>query len=102
MLTALLSGRWRISEQKMYELVLHPVRLRIITALHGRKMTPGELAEDLPDVPQATLYRSARQSRTSGIITEKERNDEPKTVPPRAVLCCIGINNTPYPLCHGL
>lgn len=39
-------------------LVLHPVRLRIIQALMGaRQLTPQQLAEALPDVPQATLYR---------------------------------------------
>src|SRR5690606_23884278 len=40
------------------DLILHPVRLRIITVLTGRrKLTPQPIAEHLPDIPQATLYR---------------------------------------------
>jgi DNA-binding transcriptional ArsR family regulator len=50
------------------ELVLHPVRLRIITALSSRNMTPGKLAEKLPDVPQATLYRHLKRLEKGGII----------------------------------
>ncbi|GLW25147.1 ArsR family transcriptional regulator [Microbispora triticiradicis] len=40
------------------ELLLHPVRLRIVQALLGdRTLTTGELRAELPDVPTATLYR---------------------------------------------
>ncbi|MFC0004579.1 helix-turn-helix domain-containing protein [Micromonospora siamensis] len=40
------------------DLLLHPVRLRIVQAfLGGRTLTTGELREALPDVPAATLYR---------------------------------------------
>jgi len=40
------------------DLVLHPVRLRIILAFaRGRRLTPQQVAAVLPDVPQATLYR---------------------------------------------
>ena len=40
------------------DLLLHPVRLRIVQALLGdRARTTGELRDDLPDVPPATLYR---------------------------------------------
>ena len=39
------------------ELILHPVRLRIILAITGRQMTAQELAGALSDVAQATLYR---------------------------------------------
>lgn len=38
------------------ELVLHPVRMRIIVALAGRELTARQLGEMLTDVPQATLY----------------------------------------------
>lgn len=50
------------------DLVIHPVRLRIITALGNKKMTPGEIAEQLPDVPQATLYRHIKRLEQGGII----------------------------------
>ena len=39
------------------ELILHPVRLRIIQQLSGRQLTTTELRAALPDVSQATLYR---------------------------------------------
>jgi len=39
------------------DLILHPVRLRIVTELAGKQMSPRQLSEALPDVAQATLYR---------------------------------------------
>lgn len=37
--------------------MLHPVRIRIVSEFTGRERTVRELADALPDVPQATLYR---------------------------------------------
>ena len=42
---------------KKTELLLHPVRMRILLALTNRNLTPLQLAEELVNVPQATLYR---------------------------------------------
>ncbi|MCU0475460.1 MAG: helix-turn-helix domain-containing protein [Anaerolineae bacterium] len=39
------------------ELVLHPVRLRVILAVANRSLTTRQIADLLPDVAQATLYR---------------------------------------------
>ncbi|MEN3538644.1 helix-turn-helix domain-containing protein [Microbispora sp. ZYX-F-249] len=40
------------------ELLLHPIRLRIVQALLGeRTLTTADLRAELPDVPPATLYR---------------------------------------------
>jgi len=39
------------------DLILHPVRIRIIQILFGREMTTEEIATSTPDVPHATLYR---------------------------------------------
>ena len=39
------------------DLLLHPVRLRIVQALVGTPMTPLALKDQLGDVAQATLYR---------------------------------------------
>ena len=42
--------------------MLHPVRLRILQAfLGGRRLTARGLARELPDVPQAGLYRHLRR-----------------------------------------
>ena len=38
------------------DLILHPVRMRLITTLARRELTTRQLSELLPDVPQATLY----------------------------------------------
>lgn len=43
--------------QKKIDLILHPIRMRIITTISGREMTTGQLADALPDIAQATLYR---------------------------------------------
>lgn len=39
------------------DVLLHPVRLRIVLAMASDELTTSELAERLPDVAQATLYR---------------------------------------------
>ncbi|WP_328404994.1 helix-turn-helix domain-containing protein [Nocardia sp. NBC_00403] len=40
------------------ELLLHPVRLRIIHALSGGRLrTAGELCDRMPDVPRTSVYR---------------------------------------------
>ena len=39
------------------DVLLHPVRLRIVLAAAGRTVTTADLAGSLDDVPQATLYR---------------------------------------------
>jgi DNA-binding transcriptional ArsR family regulator len=44
--------------KEILDLVLHPVRLRILVALAGGKeMTPLQIADQLRDIPQASLYR---------------------------------------------
>ena len=50
-------------------LLLHPVRLRIILAAAGRQVTAGQLAVELPDIPQATLYRNINTLVAAGILT---------------------------------
>ena len=39
------------------DLLLHPVRLRVVLEASGSDVTAADLAARLPDVPQATLYR---------------------------------------------
>lgn len=50
------------------DLLLHPVRLRIIQALVGAPMTPLQLRDRLGDVPQATLYRHLNQLADGGLV----------------------------------
>jgi DNA-binding transcriptional ArsR family regulator len=39
------------------DLMVHPIRLRIITAISADRVTAKDLAKALPDIPQTTLYR---------------------------------------------
>lgn len=50
------------------DVVLHPVRLRIIQQLGGRSRTTVQLREDLPDIPQATLYRHVAALLDAGVV----------------------------------
>jgi DNA-binding transcriptional ArsR family regulator len=54
------------------DLLLHPVRLRIILATAGRQVTAQQLAAELPDVPQATLYRNINTLAAAGILNVVE------------------------------
>jgi DNA-binding transcriptional ArsR family regulator len=51
------------------DLLLHPVRLRIVQALvGGRRLSPAELARELGDVPPATLYRHVNALADGGVL----------------------------------
>lgn len=51
------------------DLVLHPVRLRIVQAFLGdRTLTTSELAAELPDVPAASLYRHVARLVNAGVL----------------------------------
>ncbi|WP_284642238.1 helix-turn-helix domain-containing protein [Paenibacillus silviterrae] len=51
------------------DLILHPVRLKLIqTLVGGRQLTVGQMAERLPEVPQATLYRHLNLLRKGGLL----------------------------------
>jgi len=52
------------------DLLLHPVRLRIVQAFLGdRTLTTTELRAELPDVPAATLYRHVGVLAGAGVLT---------------------------------
>ncbi|MGH7921065.1 MAG: helix-turn-helix domain-containing protein [Candidatus Dormibacteraceae bacterium] len=51
------------------ELLLHPVRLRVVHAFAGRhNLTTAELIERLPDVPKTTLYRHVGLLAAGGML----------------------------------
>ncbi len=51
------------------ELILHPVRLKILQALAGdRVLSTRQLGQLLPDVAQATLYRHVQKLLQAGIL----------------------------------
>jgi hypothetical protein len=52
------------------DLLLHPVRLRVVQAFLGdRTLTTGDLHGELPDVPVATLYRHVGVLADAGVLT---------------------------------
>ncbi|MCB9897671.1 MAG: helix-turn-helix domain-containing protein [Planctomycetes bacterium] len=55
------------------ELLVHPIRLRILGALSGREMTTRKLARVLREVPQATLYRHVRTLAENGLLEVSEQ-----------------------------
>ena len=57
------------SRVRPVDVVLHPVRLRIVQALLGnRELTTGDLRTEIPDVPSATLYRQVATLTQGGVI----------------------------------
>lgn len=50
------------------DILLHPVRLRIVLAAASDEVTTTELAQRLPEVPQATLYRHIGKLSDAGIL----------------------------------
>ena len=51
------------------ELLLHPVRLRIVQSFLGdRQLTTTQLREEIDDVPPATLYRHVARLADAGVL----------------------------------
>ena len=50
------------------DLILHPIRMRILMALVSKQKTSKQLAAILPDIPPATLYRHIRCLAKAGLI----------------------------------
>lgn len=65
-------GRAVPDKTPIADLVLHPVRMRLIQQLGGRSMTTTQLREALPDVKQATLYRHIAALLDAEILTVTE------------------------------
>src|SRR5262245_633404 len=54
------------------ETMMHPLRLRILNALEGRRLAPREIGTLMPEVPQATLYRHIARLHDAGLIAVAE------------------------------
>ncbi|GLI03345.1 helix-turn-helix domain-containing protein [Phytohabitans aurantiacus] len=57
-----------MSRERWAELALHPVRIRILRAVAGARLTTHDLIELLPDIPQATLYRHLATLVKAGLV----------------------------------
>jgi DNA-binding transcriptional ArsR family regulator len=65
---------------KHVELLLHPVRMRVVLALAYRVLTTQQLADSMPDVPQTTLYRHINVLLEGGILQVVRENKVRGTV----------------------
>jgi DNA-binding transcriptional ArsR family regulator len=52
------------------EMLLHPVRIRIVSEFTGGQRTVRDLADALPDIPQATLYRHVAALVAGGVLEQ--------------------------------
>lgn len=56
-----------MSESKT-DVILHPVRMRIIQSLVSEPLTVQQMKERMPDIPQATLYRHLKKLFESKVV----------------------------------
>jgi DNA-binding transcriptional ArsR family regulator len=56
------------------ELILHPVRMRIIATITGQQMTAQRIAQAMPDLSQTSLYRHLNTLVEGGILTVVAEN----------------------------
>lgn len=61
-----------LRQESTADLVLHPVRMRLIQLLSGNRLTPQEMVERLGDVPPATLYRHLAKLTAGGVVAVAE------------------------------
>jgi DNA-binding transcriptional ArsR family regulator len=57
-----------MATQSKLDLMLHPVRLRILLALAGAELTTQQLARRLGDVPASSIYRHINRMIAAGLI----------------------------------
>src|SRR5688572_10686821 len=57
-----------VAAQSKLDLILHPVRLRILMALAGNDMTTQELTRLVGDVPASSIYRHVNRLIAGGLI----------------------------------
>lgn len=83
------------AKESAADLILHPVRMRVIQLLgSGKSHTAQQLAEALPDVPPATLYRHLSKLLQGGILEvvsqRQVRGTQEKTYALKAEAALLG------------
>ncbi len=79
------------------DLLLHPVRLRIVQAFLGdRALTTSDLAAELPDVPAASLYRHVARLVNAGVLAvvaeRRVRGAVERTYVLRLIAASVGLD----------
>ncbi len=62
------------------DLILHPIRMRILIAAAGRQMTAQQIGSLMPDVAQTTLYRHLNALVEGGVLSVVAENPVRGTV----------------------
>ena len=57
-----------VSNNEKADLIIHPVRLRILRILGENSLTTAELSDRMPDVPKSSLYRHIRKLLNAGML----------------------------------
>ncbi|MEH7119300.1 helix-turn-helix domain-containing protein [Neobacillus vireti] len=57
-----------MGKETTVDVILHPVRMRIIQSLINQQLTAHQIKELLPDIPQASLYRHIKKLVEAGVI----------------------------------
>jgi DNA-binding transcriptional ArsR family regulator len=83
------------------DLILHPVRMRLLVALARRQLTARQLSELLPDVPQATLYHHLGILTRAGLLRVVSERHVRATVEKRYALADDTATLSPADLAHA-
>lgn len=85
----------KIKLKKKLDVVMHPIRMRIIQTLITKKgLSTQQISEYLPDVPQATLYRHLNKLVHADIIKPIQENKIRGAVEKIYALSDDGVNLT--------
>jgi DNA-binding transcriptional ArsR family regulator len=68
------------AQTRKADLILHPVRMRILVAISGQQMTAQQLVRAFPDVPQTTLYRHLNYLAKHGVLAVVDEHQVRGTV----------------------
>lgn len=83
------------------ELLLHPVRMKIIQVLLGaKKLTAADMLKLLPDIPQATLYRHLNKLVEANLIYIHEQKQVRGAVEKSYTLASENMVLSPSDLAH--
>ena len=77
------------------DLILHPVRMRLLLTLVRRQLTASQLSELLPDVPQATLYHHLGMLTRAGLLRVVSERPVRGTVEKRYALADDNVSLAP-------
>jgi len=83
------------------DLILHPVRMRLLVALARRQLTAGQLSARFPDVPQATLYHHLGLLTRAGLLQVVSARPVRGTVEKRYALADDTALLSPADLAHA-